>query len=160
MKPTVKAILLTLMFLAMMPATASAQKNRAERDAWLKEITRCKHEYLAKELELSEAQQKAFFPLYDAMEAESRRAVDETHRMEKEIAAKGEKATDTELEKCAEAQFELRGKENAIEMKYLARFKSVLTPRQLFKLKSAERKFNRKLFKEHRRKRDGGKHKK
>lgn len=146
-----KNILITLLLalIAFAPA-ANAQKNDAERDAWFKEMSRYKHEFIVKELKLTDAQQKAFFPLYDAMEAEVRRTIDEGRAMEKSVLKKGDKATDTEREKAAEALYELKGKEGAIEMRYFARFKTVLSPEQLLRLKSVERKFNRHILKEHR----------
>ena len=45
--------------------------------------------------------------------------------------------------------FETKSKEGAIEKQYFAKLKSVLTPKQLFQLKRAERKFTDKLMKEH-----------
>lgn len=142
-------IALLLALLTCAPA-ANAQKNSAERAAWIKEMNRYKHEFMAKELKLTEAQQKAFFPLYDAMGADVRRVADEARALEKAVSKKGDKATDTELEKAAEALYELKGKEGAIEMRYFAKFKTVLSPKQLLKLKSVERKFNRHILKQHR----------
>ena len=142
-------IAILLAVLAMAPV-ANAQKNSAERTAWLKEMTRYKHDFMTKELKLTDEQRKAFLPLSAAMEADTRRTAGEAMNMAKKVIEKGDKATDTEKEKAAEALYEIKGKENAIEMRYFAKFKTILTPDQLLKLKKVERKFNRHILKQHR----------
>ena len=104
------------------------------------------NEYIARKLDLSEEQKTKFLPLYNRMDEEMRQAAEQAMKMEREVRKKGKQATDLEYEKAAEAQFELKGKENIIEMKY---FKKMLSPCQLFKLKKAERDFSRELMKKH-----------
>ena len=154
-----KLIITLLMVVAMMPAMWAQQKHPggAERAAWMKEMVQYKHEYLTKELGLSAEQQKQFFAVYDAMDAEQRKLGEEMRRMVEEVSKKGDKATDLELTKAAEAQFEMRGRENAIEMRYFPKFKAILTPEQLFKLKKTEMKFNRMIIKEHQNRRKASK---
>lgn len=140
-------IILTLIVCCMSAFTATAQKE--DHAAWLKEVDKYKHEYMAKELNLAKDQQTRFFQVYDAMSKELRDISRQTRKMMKDVAAKGEKATDLELEKAAQASFELKGKEAAIEMKYYPRLKEVLTPQQLFKLKKVERHFTREMVQKH-----------
>lgn len=135
-------------------SAAAAEPTPAERAAWLKEMTKFKHDYFAKELGLTADQQKQFFAYYDAMDAETRKLAEETRALSKAVSAKGSKATDTERIKAAEAEYEFKGKENQIEMKYFAKFKTVLTPAQLLKLRHVERHFNRMIIKEHKKRRD------
>ena len=85
------------------------------------------------------------------MDAEIGRLNHEMRQLERNIRKNGEKVTDTEYEKAAEAQFEIRTKEAAIERSYFPKFKQILTPRQLYELKNAERDFNRNLMDKHRR---------
>ncbi|MCI9284853.1 MAG: hypothetical protein HFJ91_03415 [Muribaculaceae bacterium] len=122
--------------------------SKRDRDAWMKEITNVKNEYIAKKLDLTDDQKAKFIPLYNEMEKEVRKTAEDTRRMAREIKKKGDAATDLEYEKASEALFECKGRECAIEKKYLAMFKKILTPRQLFKLKDAEHDFTRKLMKE------------
>ncbi len=142
-----RVILAVIVILSVAPAAFS--QTQAERVAWMKEMNRFKHEFLARELKLTAQQQKQFFALYDAMDTEIRKINDNTRKLEKTVKDKGDKATDLEREKAAEAMFELKGRENEIEMRYFPKFKEVLTPTQLFELKHAERRFNRELIKEH-----------
>ena len=147
MKNIVKLSLIFVLTLVF-PVLASAQ-DKGDRQQWEKELTKYKHEYMTKELKLSEEQQEKFFKVYDAMANELRSATSQTRKFCKEVEKWGVKATALELEKAAQAQFELKGRESAIEMKYYPKFKETLTPQQLFKLKKVERHFTRKMVKQH-----------
>lgn len=137
---------------------AAAQDSNPDHKRWLKEMRQQKHEYIVKQLDLTQEQSSKFMPMYEAMENELNTLMKQTRKMERDVVKKGDEATDLEYEKAAEAIYEMKGKEGAIEMKYMKQFKTVLTPKQLFKLKNAENKFMRELMKH--RKGSGGKHKK
>ncbi|MDE6684033.1 MAG: Spy/CpxP family protein refolding chaperone [Duncaniella sp.] len=139
-------ILVTLMFL---PVAMSAQKpSDRDRKAWMKEMQQYKNEFMVRKLDLTEEQKTKFLPVYNRMECEVRAVNDQTMKMEHAIK-KNKEATDLEYEKLAEAQFEQKAREAKIELKYLKEFKTILTPRQLIKLKKAERDFSRELMKKH-----------
>lgn len=147
-------ITLLVMFMAFGYAPEASARKQCKRDTWFKEMLQLKHDYLVKELNLSREQQTKFFPLYDQMENEKKKLFDQTRAMEKSVAEKGDKATDLELEKASDAIVEMKGRESAIEKKYYCRFKQILTPRQIFKLHDAERKFQRQMVKEHHKKKN------
>ena len=66
--------------------------------------------------------------------------------------ADAEKAiTDADYEKATEAVYNAKTREAAIEREYLDKFKTILSPRQMFRLKAVERSFNRELMKQHHR---------
>ncbi len=132
----------------ILPAHAQ-DKNNIGRKEWFEELRQYKHDFLAKELQLSQEQQDKFFPLYDDMENSVESLNRQTRGLEKNIEKADGKASDLEYEKAAEAMFELKSKEGAIEQQYATKFKTVLTPKQMFELKRAERKFFHKLMKEH-----------
>lgn len=121
-----------------------------DRQKWFNEVRNVKHDFLAKELDLSKDQQKAFFEAYDEMEDRLNQLNAETRRIEESTLADAD-ATDAELEAASQAVYELKGKECLIEYEYLDKFKKVLSPRQLLQLKSAERKFTQQLMNHHRR---------
>lgn len=147
------AILFTFLMAAIvLPVLAQGQRpSGRDRESWMKEIQQYKNDYIAKKLELTDEQRAKFLPLYNAMDEEIRKAQDESEQLSRQTLSKEEKATDLEYEKAAEAMYELKGRENAIEMKYFNEYKTILTPRQLFKLKDAEKDFTRELMKQHRR---------
>lgn len=84
------------------------------------------------------------------MENSSAKLAKETRMLEKEVQKKGDSATDLELEKAAEARAELKAKQGVLEKEYFAKFKKILTPKQLFNLGDAEKAFTRKLMDSHR----------
>lgn len=147
-----KRLLFILMIALMAPLAAMhAQKapSQADRQRWFKEMTAYKHEFIAKELNLSREQQSRFFPVYDEMDKALRSLNHEARRTERAIHKAKHKVTDAEYEKAAEISFGLRAKEGGIEQTYYYKFKDILTKEQLFKLKIAERKFTREVM-EHR----------
>lgn len=146
----IRKLLLIIITLLLLPVAMSAQKpTERERQTWMKEMQQYKNDYIARKLDLTDEQKAKFMPLYNRMEAEVRKICEQTMRMERDVRKKGDAATDLECEKAAEAQFELKGKEAQIELKYFKEFKTVLSSRQLLKLKKAEREFSRELMKHH-----------
>lgn len=151
---TRRIIALLIAFVSILPA-AYAQDNtktpsRRERTEWMKQMRRYKADFIAGRLKLSEEQKAKFVPLYEEMDAKNARIEHEARQMERDIRKKGENATDTEYEKAAEALCEMKARQAAVEAEYLEKYKTVLNPRQLFQLKSAEREFTRQLMERHR----------
>mgnify|MGYP005945012801 CR=1 FL=1 len=139
----------------IMPLSVQAQQRPSgrEREVWMKEMQQYKNDFIAKKLNLTDEQKAKFVPLYNSMDEEIRKAQQEAEQLYRQTQKKGEKASDLEYEKAAEAVYELKGRENTIEMKYFSDFKEILSPKQIFQLKDAERDFTRQLMKEHRRQR-------
>lgn len=125
-------------------AQRTAKLTEQDRQRYLDEMRDFKHEYLAKELDLTRDQQNAFFPLYDQMEDEVIKVGEETRELEKKVLSNA-KATDTEIDSASKAVFEQKAREAEIENAYYPKFRKVLTPRQLLMLKSAEKKFTQQL---------------
>lgn len=135
-------------------ATVAAQhKNNPdnERQKWFKEMRDYKHNFLAKELDLTRDQQRKFFPIYDEMEDQTNRLMQETRQLEEKVVKDGDSVTDIEYEKATEALFEQKCKEGEIEKTYMKKFQPILSKKQLFQLKGAERRFTRDIMKHHRR---------
>jgi len=135
-------------------AGASAQRQQMteeERDLWLAELRQYKHEFMAKELSLSSDQQEAFFPLYDEMEDQLTQIAMEVRDLEDSIN-NSPTASAEEVQAAAFSLFDQKRRESVVELLYFEKFKDTLTPKQLFRLKNAERKFTQQLVKHHRRK--------
>lgn len=120
--------------------------NREEYKQWMEQMKKYKNDFLSRELKLTDEQKEKFLPLYEKMESEKRQLERDTRHMEHAVREKGDKATDLELEKAADAAVELAGKQNEVERRYHDEFKKILTKRQLFNLSDAERKFQRNLM--------------
>lgn len=143
-----RTLLIALICLMAVPAIQAQDKSEA-RKQWFTEMRQLRTNYVAKELNLTAEQREKFVPLYDAMLRDVMKSMSETRRLYKSVEQKGRQATDLEKMKTAEALYDSKGRENAIEMRYFNQFKTLLTPDQLMQLKKVEDKFNRKLMKQH-----------
>lgn len=145
-----KKLTFILFLITCVSLVSSAQDdlsvNTEKRRQFFKELRDYKHNYLAKELSLSKDQQQKFFPVYDEMEDNVAEMNEETRLLEKKVSDNMEDATDLELDKATEALYELKIKEGETEKDYAEKFKSILSKKQLFQLKNAERNFNRELL--------------
>ena len=126
------------------------QLNNEDRDRYINEIRTYKHDFLTRDLNLSREQQREFFALYDEMDEKLQQLNNETRDLERQAESNSE-ASATELEAAARAVFEQTAKEGNIELEYFDKFAKVLTPRQLLKLKTSEKKFTQTLVRQHRR---------
>ncbi|MCM1071098.1 MAG: hypothetical protein NC210_03160 [[Clostridium] fimetarium] len=144
-----KLILIAIMVMAAVAPSALAQGKNA-RQQWMSEMRQYKRAYLAKELDLTKEQQNKFFPLYEAMEDECARLDEDTRLMERRIADASD-ATDLEYEKAADTMYDTKVRQAEIEKEYAAKFKEVLSAKQYFNLKDADRKFARDMMRQHHR---------
>ena len=124
------------------PVTVGAQRLSDDqvRQA-LTEMREFKHRMLVKELGLQKDQEQKFFDIYDKMDDELMTMGAEMRELERKTLA-NESASDTECETVARALFEQKKKEADVELRYYEDMSKVLTPRQMLKLKSAERKIS------------------
>lgn len=126
-----------------------AQKNHGDNHnklEWMAKMRKVKHDFLSKELQLTDAQKKEFFEIYDRNESARRRIEHDMRQREKAVEQKGDAATDAELDSIIANQFSIEERLGAVDRSFLPQFRKVLTRRQLARLKHAERKFNRKLM--------------
>ncbi len=148
-----KRILFTILvvaFFAPINSTVAKNKKKADRKEWFAKVREHKHDFIEDELDLTDAQETKFFLIYDAMEDELLKLQRETRKLERQVADK--KATDVEYDAATKAIIELKKKEADIELKYFDKFKTVLSSKQLFELKRAEKKFTRKIMNAHNKK--------
>jgi len=114
------------------------------------EIRSYKHEFIARELEMSREQQREFFPVYDEMDEAVDRINFETRELERKVSQKAD-ASEVEIEAAARAVFSQKSAEGEVEKQYFDSFRQILSGKQLLKLRKAERKFTQRLMRHHRR---------
>lgn len=119
-----------------------------QREEWLNEMRNVKHDYIARDLDLSDKQQEEFFPVYDEMDNMLNQISTETRELEQKVSD-NENASDIEIETVARALFEQKVREGKLEIEYFDKFKEILSPRQLLRLKNTERKFTQQLVRQH-----------
>ncbi len=150
MKKIALAIMLALCAACAAWAQQPEQRGMSdeEREKWLTELRNYKHDVLARELKLTREQQAEFFPIYDEMDNELNQIATETRDLEAKVDNDAN-ATDLECETAARALFEQKSREGAVETAYFDKFKEILSPKQLLRLKNAERKFTQQLVRQH-----------
>ncbi len=141
-------VLLLLSSVAAPRLAAQRLLSPDDRSKWLSEIREYKHDFIARELKLSAEQKREFMPLYDEMEDAVERINSETRALEAKVSDNAE-ASDLELENASRTIFEQKRAEGQVEMTYFDKFKDILTPRQLLRLKNTERRFTQQLMKQH-----------
>lgn len=139
------ALLLIALF-ACFTATTAAQTTPEQRKAYADKLRQYKRQILTRELDLTRDQANQFFPLYDKMDDELQRIGRET-RMLEQRTINNSQATATECESAAYTLFEQKKAEAEVELRYFPQFKAILTPRQLLRLKAAERTFRQEVLK-------------
>lgn len=134
--------LLIIALTAVSPAFAQNNTGKS-RSEMHKEMREFHLKFLAQEIDLKEDQQKAFFDTYKAMMDEKRKVFHETRSLEKRL--KDGNASEQEYESVTNALTSAKEKDAAIEKKYDEKFDKILSPKQLYQLKEAEKKWRAKM---------------
>lgn len=145
MKRLVSILIATLVIAG---AVTAQNKNRSK---FATDMYQAKHEMIIEELGLTLTQQKQFMPLYEQMERE----IYQVNRNARALADEVEKKknpSDRDYEVAASALSSTRVQEGDIEAKYFEKFSKILTKKQLFQLKQAERKFTKEMLSKKRKK--------
>ncbi len=142
---SVRLSLIALLFILIFSGMASAQLPDEDMGRYIQELRNYKHEFLTRELNLSREQQRNFFELYDAMEDQEIQLNAEIRDLEKNVM-ENTQASEVETDAAINAIFSQKQREADLEASYLPRFKEILTPAQLLRLKQAERRFNQRVM--------------
>ena len=139
-----KIVILLIAMVLTIP-TYAQNKKKENKEEWKKELQDFKYKYLAQEVELSDEQMTNFFELYAKLEYERKQALKDCKAITKTVKEDGEHS-EAEYERAVEAVLNLPIITGQIEKKYYEQFKTFLSYKQLYLLKTAERKFNKKLM--------------
>lgn len=145
LKHLIFAVVLTsTLTAAAQPPQGGRGGKRPDRTEWMRKMKQLKHEFIIKEIGLSAAQQKDFFAAYDAKENERFEAERSVRKAERELQQKAN-ASEADYLSVINLQYELGDKINQIEKKYRTKFESILTKKQMFRLRDVERDFQKML---------------
>ncbi len=146
-----KLSILILLLIGTACLSANAQNPDRNREQWLNEMRELKHDFLARQLRLSADQREKFFDIYDRMDEEMNRVQAEAKAAESRIYdADASAVTDADYDEAIDAQLTLKEKESEIEKRSYDELKAVLSRKQLFELKKAERDFTMQIMRQHR----------
>lgn len=137
---------LILLICSAIPSQAQQKKVNKDRSKWNQEFRDFKLKFISQEIGLQENQKKRFNDLYAQMEKEKENVRKKTRQLEKTIKNNA-KATDAQYEAVAIAITDAQINNAQIEKNYYTKFKSILTPKQMYLMKKAERKFTHRLMK-------------
>lgn len=140
-------IAIAAMLMLSLNTAWAKDKNHANanRSQWTQEMLDYKHDFIAEQTEMTQAQRDKFMPLYEAMEKE----VFAVHRTAREQAKKissTTKASDQDYANAARAMSQVKVKEGEIEGRYFDKFSKILSKKQMFQLKQAELKFSKQML--------------
>ena len=147
MKDTMKRLLLILSMLMVLLVPAMGQekapegkRGKSNHAEMMRKVQEYKVKYLVQEMGLTGDTEKQFREVYGRMSAERGEIFRESRQIEKRIA-KSQDASDADYAAATKALTAAREKDAEIEKKYDAEFSKFLTPKQIFKMKSAEAEF-------------------
>ena len=143
-----KKIVVILILTLAITSTVTAQNGRTK---FATDMYQAKHEMIIEQLGLTQTQQKQFMPLYEQMEREIYQVNRNARALAKEVEKK-KNPSDRDYEVSASALSNTRVQEGDIEAKYFEKFSKILSKKQLFQLKQAERKFTQEMLSKKRKK--------
>lgn len=129
--------------LFLLAATSFTSEASERQKQWTKDMLEYKHNFIAKEVGMTQAQRDKFMPLYEAMEKEIYTVYHNAREQAKKVSATNRNISDEEYESAARAMNSIKSKEGEIENRYFEKFAKILSKKQLFLLKKAEIKFTR-----------------
>jgi len=138
--------LVLILFLSMSFVAGIFAQNNFEDNPRIKELRKT---FYTKELQLTDTESKAFWPLYKQMNKEQKLL-----RKQYKVNAKVELMPDDEAEKHLENMFIYEQKKTDLKKKYFDKFTEVLPVRKVAKIESTERKFKKEVLKRVRRNRN------
>lgn len=140
-----RIILLSLIVCLLSAAPAAAQRHGKKANAKMRaELREFKLKYLAQEMDLKSADQPRFIELYDKMMTEKEELYRPVWKLEKSLR-KNANASDKDYETLAERKDKAKEEELKIDRKYEEQFSKFLTSKQIYKMREAEKTFNKKI---------------
>lgn len=140
-------LMLFMTFVAVASSRYPAMPDdKADRAKWMQDMQQAQNTFLAKELNLTDKQRADFLPLYNKMRKEIIDAANSARQKAKEVKDKGDSATDNDYDSATKAYLDFKAKEAEIVKAYYKKFSHILSKRQLYRLESSERKFDRMLM--------------
>lgn len=139
---------------AMLPAQ---NEDPVKVEKRMKEVREFKMKYLAQEMELTEAQKKKFFELYNEMCDSKKDCYKEAIRLKHQI--KNDKgATEADYQKVTDAMNKANSDWSVLEKQFDEKFGAFLSQKQIYKMKEAENTYRSKVESmKHNRKKEAGK---
>lgn len=145
--------ILILILVCIALAVSAQDKSRRGGGFNMEVIKKEKAEFLTKEMQLTEAEAKAFLPL-EAEYMVKKFEVNRATRHETRLLKQKKEKTEDDYKKITELNLEANKKESEIQIEYFKKFSEVLSAEKVEKYRSADFKFKEEMLKKHRNKRN------
>lgn len=139
-------LLIVAAFICAVPVYAQKGKPDKNHAEMIREIQEFKIKFLIQEADINKEQQAEFVKIYTELSNAKLNLMKACHDEQKALRAKAS-PTDEDYIRVSEKLAEAKSAEGALELKYFQQLRKLLSPKQLYKLKDAELKFNRKMMK-------------
>ena len=140
MKRIVVLLIVSLCFMTIAPA----QDMRGPRFMKPEEYKAKQQEFITQRAGLTEAEAKAFFPIYFELQTEKFKLNGAVRKKMRELAKDG--LTEAEAAEMLDETAEMKMKCDKLEKDYLPKFKAILPASKLLKIQMAEEAFRRELL--------------
>lgn len=146
-----KSISLLWVFFFLVSSVAMAtghctEQQKEEQRNRMTEFLDQKRDYLEKEVGMTQAEVKAFFPLYNELQQKKFALHRDIRSRMKKMEARGSEITDAEYLDTTHAINEMRLKEAQLDKDYYYKFAKILPPQKLYKLQKAENGFAKEMM--------------
>ena len=135
---------LLILFLSAVGLAFAQDENPVKREKMFRDVQEFKMKYLAQEMDLSEAQKKKFFELYEEMNQSKKECYQEAVVMERRLKENKE-ATDEDYQEVRNAFSQANTNWAEIEKQYDDKFSEFLSQKQIYEMKEAENSFRAKF---------------
>jgi Spy/CpxP family protein refolding chaperone len=133
----------------------SANAQNGTRGFDLEAIKKEKAEFLKKEMNLTDAEIKAFLPL-EAEFTQKKFEINREARRETRELRRKENKTEADYQKITQLNLESEQRSTQLQAKYYKKFSQVLSAEKVERYRNADQKFNERLLKEHQQRRSSG----
>ncbi len=141
------ALILTLLLCFTFSINAQDRQRRGDFD--FEAMKKEKAEYLTKELNLTDAEAKAFLPLEIEFMAKKYEVNREARKETRELKRK-ENKTEADYKRITQLNLESEQKESQLQIEYYKKFAEILPAQKIEKYRVADFKFKEELLKRHR----------
>ena len=141
-------LILTLLISFVFSVTLNAQ-DRPKRTFDVEALKKEKAEFLKKELNLTDAEAKAFLPIESELTEKKFEIYREARAKTRDLRRKKDK-TDADFQKITQSNLEAERKELELQEEYYKKFSKVLSAEKVAKYRAADIKFKEAALKRHR----------
>ena len=135
-----KKIISFICVLAFLSAGAFAQNQKKDGKDWREKVRAERVAFLTNELDLTEAEAQAFWPVYNQVQKERREAFHNLMKAYKALNEAGD-CTDADTGKLLDDYLAAKGAADRLELEAVERFKKVLPTDKVGRLVVAEEKY-------------------